>query len=340
MIPRDVPANVSTYGSDEQGLVCGYVFDGEGLGTAVSVEEAQALLAVGAPEQWLWLHFSLTNNAAQKWMRDTLTLPPEFHELLSDSSRSTRVELHDAEIIAVLNDVHYDFSFDASDISTLWLYANERIVVTVRLHPLRSVDRLRASVRRGQRLPSSVALVVHLLNDQCDVLAHIVRSTNERVDGIEDSLLADRIRVKRAELGSLRRLLVRLQRLLAPEPAALFRLLHRPPAWIPDNDLSDLRHSTEEFNVVLSDTTALQERIKLLQEEIAARVAESDNRSLHVLTIVTVLALPINMVAGLLGMNVGGIPYSESPEGFWRVLIFVLLVTGLAAWLAFRRRDR
>lgn len=80
--------------------------------------------------------------------------------------------------------------------------------------------------------------------------------------------------MRRADLGCLRRLLVRLQRLLAPEPAALFRLLQKPPSWIAAADLEELRQSTEEFIVALTDMAALQERIKLLQEEIAGRVAE------------------------------------------------------------------
>ena len=105
--------------------------------------------------------------------------------------------------------------------------------------------------------------------------------------------------------------------LLAPEPAALFRLLNKPPAWIVEGDLQELRQSTEEFNVALSDMAALQERIKLLQEEIAARVAEANNRSLYVLTIVTVLALPINIMAGLFGMNVGGIPLADQKPPHW-----------------------
>ncbi|SFH67564.1 CorA-like Mg2+ transporter protein [Collimonas sp. OK307] len=74
---------------------------------------------------------------------------------------------------------------------------------------------------------------------------------------------------KRANLGELRRVLVRLQRLLAPKPAALFRLLQRPPNWVAEIDLQELRHATEEFSVVLHDIAMLQERIKLLQEEIA-----------------------------------------------------------------------
>jgi len=77
--------------------------------------------------------------------------------------------------------------------------------------------------------------------------------------------------------------------------------------------------------------SALQERIKLLQEELAAHVNEQNNRSLYVLTIVTVLALPINITAGLMGMNVGGIPLADSLHGFWIVVTLILSGTGFAA---------
>jgi zinc transporter len=286
---------------------------------------------------FVWLHFNLAHAAAVKWMHEHVTLSDQFYESLRDGSRSTRVELDDDMLVAVVNDVHYDFAFEPSDISTLWLSVGPRLVVTARLQPLRSIDRLRDAVRRGARLNSSVELLVHLMHDQGDVLVDIVRSTTTRVDGIEDTLLAGRLEQKRADLGSLRRLLVRLQRLLAPEPAALFRLLSKPPHWIVEGDLQELRQSTEEFNVALSDMAALQERIKLLQEEIAGRVAEANNRSLYVLTIVTVLALPINIIAGLLGMNVGGIPMADHPHGFVVVVAIIATFTGIAAWFAFRR---
>ena len=80
----------------------------------------------------------------------------------------------------------------------------------------------------------------------------------------------------------------------------------------------------------------LQERIKLLQEEIAAAVQESNSRSLFVLTVVTVLALPINILAGLFGMNVGGVPLANDPRGFWIIVAVVLAFTAVAGWLALR----
>ena len=107
-----------------------------------------------------------------------------------------------------------------------------------------------------------------------------------------------------------------------------------------ENDVHELRQSTEEFSVVLSDMASLQERIKLLQEEIAAHVNEQNNRSLFVLTIVTVLALPINIITGLMGMNVGGIPWAQNEAGFWIIIAIIASITVVAAWLAFKPKDR
>jgi zinc transporter len=181
-------------------------------------------------------------------------------------------------------------------------------------------------------------LLTHLLRDQADVLIGIVRDAVEKVDMIEDALLAGRLNRKRMNLGALRRVLVRLQRLMAPEPAALFRLLQRPPGWITEEDVQDMRQSSEEFSAVLVDMASLQERIKLLQEEVAAMINEKNSRSLYTLTIVTVLALPINITAGLFGMNVGGIPLAANESGFWLIVGVVALFTVAGVWLLLRER--
>jgi zinc transporter len=205
---------------------------------------------------------------------------------------------------------------------------------------LRSVDRLRAAVKEGQSLRSPAELLAHLLHDQADVLVDIVRQTTAHVDAIEDNLLANRISSSRSELSSLRRSLMRLQRLLAPEPAALFRLLSRPPGWLGDVDLGELRQAAEEFSAAVADAGSLGDRLKLLQDELLAVVNEHSNRTLFILTVVTVLALPINVVAALLGMNVGGIPLQQHPQGFVIVVGALTTITLALAYVVFvKRRD-
>ncbi|MFT3735823.1 MAG: transporter [Rhodocyclaceae bacterium] len=335
MSPHD-----TRYGSDQHGLICGFRMSPHAPAQELDSDEAAAWLATpDAPEgDFLWLHFNLGHTASEKWLGSHADLPDEYFETLREGSHSTRIERVESSLLAIVNDVHYDFSFEAAEISTLWLSVGQRLVVSARRKPLRAVDTLREAVRRGEQLRSPMELLIHLLRDQEDVLVNVVRRVTQRIDEVEDKLLAGKLGTTRAELGTLRRLLVRLQRLLAPEPASLFRLLQAPPDWVDAEDSQELRQSTEEFSVVLRDMSALQERIKLLQEELAAHVNEQNNRSLYVLTIVTVLALPINIVAGLLGMNVGGIPFAESGHGFWIIVALIASFTCLAAWWAFKKK--
>lgn len=328
-----------SYGSDSDGLICGYLFSSAEAGRPIdSVAAADWLSGIAADgADFVWLHFSLSNVNTEKWLSEHLSLPEQYYETLREGVASTRIELADDCLIAVINDVVYEFSHDASQTATLWMCVSQRFVVSVRLHPLRSVDRLQVSVKAGASIASPVSLLAQLMRGQADVLQQIARQATSQVDHIEDELLAGYVDAKRGTLALMRRVFVRLRRLLAPEPGALFRLLNRPPSWFGSDDVQELRAATEEFSSVLNDLAALQERTKLLQEEIAALVTEQTNRSLFLLTMVTVMALPINLIAGLLGMNVGGIPLAGNQHGFWLVTCIIAAFTGIAGRYAFLR---
>ena len=271
-------------------------------------------------------------------MNQHLTLPDAFYDSLRSELGSTRLEQEGDSLIAVIYDVLFDFTFDASKVATTSLCIEPRLLVSARLSPLRSIDHLRAAVRADEIFRSPVELLAHLLRDQAGVLVDILRQATARVDEIEDRLLANRLSASRSEISNLRRVLVRLQRLLAPEPAALFRLLNRPPDWIAKEDIQELGQAAEEFSAALADSAALVERVRLIQEELVAMVNEQTNRTLYVLTLVTVLALPINIMAGLFGMNVGGVPLAEHGSGFVIVVAILIFLTGLLAYIGFRRR--
>jgi zinc transporter len=330
-----------TYGADKTGLLCGYRFENGTSGIAVNLLEAAAWLQDDVHKgksDFVWLHFNLSDAAAEGSIRKHLKAVPEFFEALDEGSRSTRIEDAHDTLIAVVNDVAYEFAFDPAEISSLWLNVGPHMALSARSHPLRSIDRMRHAIKNGKPLASSVSFLNQLLREQGDVLVRIVRDATVQVDVVEDKFLIGRLHHRRADLGKLRRVMVRLQRLLAPEPGALFRLQRLPPPWVSEHDLEELRQATEEFSLTIRDMSELKERIKLLQEEIAAQVSEETNRSVFILTMVTVLALPINIAAGLLGMNVGGIPLADHPHGFMVIVGIIGVFTAFAAWYVYRKK--
>jgi zinc transporter len=69
-------------------------------------------------------------------------------------------------------------------------------------------------------------------------------------------------------------------------------------------------------------------------------LSERTNETLFILTVVTVLALPLTIIPGLFGMNVGGVPFADRSGGFWMVVLIVAGVVGAGATLIVRlRRD-
>jgi zinc transporter len=194
----------------------------------------------------------------------------------------------------------------------------QRLIISARLQPLHSVDKLRSSVKAGERFRSPLELLVHLLRDQGEVLTQIVRKTSIRASIRSKTNYSPRACRPTAPSWRQPPGAGRLQRLLALEPGrcCACSTARRVAAG---RDVKELRKSTEEFALIINDLTALGERIKLLQEEIAANLNEQSNRTLFTLTVVTVLALPINIIAGFFGMNVGGVPLAVIPKGsgFW-----------------------
>ncbi|WP_369789716.1 transporter [Rouxiella sp. WC2420] len=287
---------------------------------------------------FLWLHINLNHAASEKWLRKQFAIEDFFFEEIRQGSHSTRIESQNDVLFAVLNDANFHQDGSGEETATLWLYCCTGLVITARHKPVRLIERLFR--RLDQFTPSSpTALLVHLLEEQEDVLEQIVRQANLYVDQIEERLLSGLVKKNRTRLGRMRRQLLRFQRLLAPEPAALFRLMNRPPRWLGTEVVRDLRQFAEEFTVVLNDLVGLTERIRLLQEEISSSQMEQNNRSLYVLTVITVLALPINIVAGFFGMNVGGIPLAANPHGFVLLVLVVAIFTAIAGWFALRKRD-
>ena len=80
----------------------------------------------------------------------------------------------------------------------------------------------------------------------------------------------------------------------------------------------------------------MRERANLVLEAEERRMRERMNRTMYLLGIITGFFLPMSFLTGLLGINVGGIPGSESPYGF-AVACVLIGAVAFFQWWVFRR---
>jgi len=82
----------------------------------------------------------------------------------------------------------------------------------------------------------------------------------------------------------------------------------------------------------------LETRLKDLYDDYQMVGSDRVEKRLRLLTIVSAVTLPLGLIAGLLGMNVGGVPGINNPSGFV-IVVVVMVVVGLGLFLYFKQKS-
>ncbi len=288
----------------------------------------------------IWLHFNAHISQARDWIQQCERLPESARLFLLDTDDHKRLERAGESLTAVISDIRYDFGFDFDPerIATLRFSLDQHGLISIRQQPSSAADQLRTEISRGRYFDSAAKLMIHLFESQAAKLEATITQVRITLDDIEDLALAGQMRGQQAQLGVIRRLAVRLYHHFAPEHRMLQRLSRRPPAWFSASDQADLQDAAEAFRELVDDLTEAQERAKLLQEELTARVAEETNKNLYILSLFTALLLPPTLITGIFGMNVAGLPGLQDEMAFWWVILSLAAVSGLILLVLYLRR--
>jgi len=317
------------------GLICAFRITPDQPPQAVGVE---AIKTEPQGEQgFLWLHVNSSLETGRKLVRQLPELPTEIGEELLDGSEQLHFCQTEQGCLLTLRDLQYESDPDYQRISLLRVWFEPHRVVSVRRHPLTAIDVIRRRIVSGHRPDSSAALLIELLEALANTFAPVAARLSDDADAVEDRLLAEHIDDLHGPLGGLRRRAVRLLRQIEPQQRMLARLQSHPPSWFDEDDRQRLTETIADIGEVTALIQSTQERAKAMQDELTAILTEQTNRNLYILSVVSVIILPMTLLSGMFGMNVGGIPGFEQPLGFLTVSGLIGLV-GVAAYIILKWR--
>ena len=321
---------------DHRGLICGYRVDADGAMEAIGWDAMDG--ALDAEDGLVWLHFDQVDARARHWIGNCDAIPATAKTILLGTDKHMRIEASGSGLSGVVGDLHHEFAQASEHLDVLRLYLDHRCLISTRRQPLAAVDKLRRAIGDGLRVDRPIALVTQFLHHVTDTLGDLIVELAGNVDVVEDDLLDDRAERPGEELSRIRRMAVRLRRHMVPQQHALVGLLSRLPAWIEPPDATNLRHAIERLGALGHDLDLVQERARLLQEQASARLMEATNRNLYILSIVTTIFLPITLISGIFGMNLGGLPAQQDAMGFWYGIGLMVVVALVSLWLLRRLR--
>ena len=319
--------------SDPEGLICAFL-----LAPTVPIgSESLEDLGPGKPA---WLHFNWADARARNWLKEQANVPGLVLESLLEVDPHAHLQLLPEGFVAILRDVNHEFASSELEFGTLGIYLERWRVISGRRQPLQTLDTMRRELLDGVQLESPMGWFEHLVERLAETYDGVVTKITAKLETAEDEILAGRFRDQGAELRRMRWELARLRRHALSNRSTLLRLPGHLPHFCGPERRQSLSQAIDGFASVAQDLELAEERARLLQEEISARLGEDLNRNLYLLSIVTTAMLPVTLITGIFGMNVGGLPWLEDNHGFASVMFLMALALVVSLTVIFRTRPQ
>ena len=279
---------------------------------------------------YIWCHVNLATEAGRHWVQSHSGLSPQLASAFCDKTEEDGVYPYGTGVLIVVEDRLKDFVHDPLDLGLLHIWIEPRRIITGRWHSLAAPDRLKFRLQVGTAPVSSFGLGIELLNEIVTDLETMGRKVLDTVDGLEDRVLGSQTTGLASEIGTVRRQIVRLRRRIVPLRQIIAKAASEMPTWAKDDEadrISSLQSRTEHVG---SEIVEAQEQARILQEENSSRATERTNNIMYILTVFTVIILPLNLITGFFGMNVQGLPGVGVDGGFeavWWGMVATLVLT-------------
>lgn len=271
-----------------------------------------------------------------------------FHPLaVDDALDETHVPKVDdwgAYLYLVLHAVVFQAG-DDEPLNTLELdlFLGRNYLVTYRIEPIATLDRLWAACQRDERhLQKGAGGLLYRLADElvADYMP-VVEAMDEAIDQVEDEVFGQPRPTLLARIFALKRALLHLRRIIAPQREVLNKLARGDYGVIDEGDRVFFRDVYDHLVRLHDITEGLRDLVSGALDTYLSVVSNRMNEIMKTLTIITTLFMPISFLAGFFGINFF---QPTTPFDVWTgrpafalmLLAMFLVPTGMFLWM--RRR--
>ena len=180
-------------------------------------------------------------------------------------------------------------------------------------------------------------LLYEVLDDLFDYCFPILDKIGHKLDRIEDEMFAGAAEDVVRDLSNVKQEIISYRKIIKPERSTLRLLERHVERFLPEElelYFDDVVDAAERIWDILDN---YKEVVEALEDTNESVISHRQNDVLRVLTVITVLLLPLTLITGVFGMNVH-FPGFDTVWAFWT--IFGVMAGALVSMLAFFRSKK
>jgi magnesium transporter len=293
------------------------------------------------PGSWLWLNISgQPDKSEKKLLSERFGLSDLAIQDTQRERHPPKLEIFDNLLFIMLRDLATDENTVEQVVVCLSLLLGVNFVVTRHHNPVPAIEKVLDTVRsHPDELTAGPAHIAYMVcRKVVDNYTPVILGLEERLAEIEESVFDDPGDNAIEQITRFNRTFKQLRRHLANQRDVVAQL-RRPTEALP------VKLNRQEFNDVFEHLERLTSLCHLNQELASDLlnthlnlVSHRLNHIMRVLTIATVIFLPLSLLAGIYGMNFQSMPELSWKYGYFGVLGIMATIV-IVLFTVFKRRD-
>jgi magnesium transporter len=246
-------------------------------------------------------------------------------------------------LFGVLHFPRYDRAVQRLNAAELDFFVGPDYLVTLPTVELLPVTRLFTRCEEDEAFreqlfsKGSGRLLYEVLDDLFDYCFPILDKIDHKLDSLEDDVFEGRSEEVVRDISNVKQEIISYRKIIKPERSTLRLLERHVERFLPEElelYFDDIVDAAERIWDLLDN---YKEVVEALEDTNESVISHRQNDVLRILTVFSVVLLPLTVITGFFGMNVR-FPGYDTMWAFW--LIFVGMVVTLLGVLAFFRLKR
>ncbi|HWP98814.1 MAG TPA: magnesium/cobalt transporter CorA [Syntrophomonadaceae bacterium] len=305
----------------------------------VDLNQKDELLA--SPQNLLWIDlFDCTASELNEIGRIFDFHPLALEDCLQESPRA-KVDRYDDYSFFVFHALRYFEEAEEEDEITsieLDVFMGSNYVVTIHPVALAAVGKLaRVCLKDIQyMLLGPEHLLYRIIDNIVDDYYPIMERLGERIDDLEDNIFIKRGQETFEEILALKTTLILLRKVLIPQRRIFGNVGNHYSFFVNDENVPYYVDLLDHMDSILDTSNTYRDLVNSSTEIYYSIISGRTNEIITVLTIMTVIMMPLTVITGFYGMNVN-LPGMHNPWASFSILGGMMLLS-LGMLVFFRRR--
>src|ERR1700742_2578383 len=291
-----------------------------------------------------WVNIEHPGSLERTWLEEHFNFHAlDLEDVLSRNQRP-KIDVYDDYLFIVLHLPVFDRAAGRLGTGELDLFVGPDYVITLPNQPLHPVEYLFERCRSDEDLREKLFsrgsgyLLYRLVDDSFDYCYPMLRKIGNKLDALEDDIFDGRSEEVVRDISNVKQEIINFRKVVRPQRPVLRDLEKVKSRYLsPDFDLEiyfdDIVDSHERIWDMLEN---YKEVIEALEETNESVISHRLNDILRVLTSISVVILPLTLIASIWGMN-SKVPGQDNLAAFFVVIgAMVVILVGMVVW--FRRR--